>query len=219
MSNDDRATKSAPVLDPVDRSSESIFGVLMALTFTGTVSVATAGRQEVHTMLLAALGSNLAWGLTDAVMYLVDTATQRSRVVSLVKRVRTSRDPAEADALIADEIPDRLATMVGPNVIEAVRGHILKLPELHAGLGRDDYAGAGAVALLVVAATLPVVIPFMLIDDVMVALRVSNGLALASLFVSGWILGRYAYGNPWRAGLTMAAIGAALVCAIVALGG
>lgn len=39
------------VLDPVDRSSEVLFGVIMALTFTTTFEVATAGHADVRTML------------------------------------------------------------------------------------------------------------------------------------------------------------------------
>ena len=65
------------VLGPVDRASEMLFGLLMALTFVGAVSVATAGRAEIHTMLAAALGCNLAWGLVDGIMYLVGTVTDR----------------------------------------------------------------------------------------------------------------------------------------------
>ena len=57
-----------PLLHPVDRVSELIFGLFMALTFVGVVSMATAGREEIHTMLVAALGCNVAWGLVDAVM-------------------------------------------------------------------------------------------------------------------------------------------------------
>jgi hypothetical protein len=52
-----------PLLNPVDRVSEMIFGLFMALTFVGVVSMATAGREQVRTMLAAALGCNLAWGI------------------------------------------------------------------------------------------------------------------------------------------------------------
>ena len=67
------------VLDPVERVSEIIFGVLMAMTFIGALSVAESGRQDVRTAMIAALGCNLAWGLTDAVMYMVATLTERTR--------------------------------------------------------------------------------------------------------------------------------------------
>src|SRR5512147_1789849 len=78
----------ARVLDPVSRISEIIFGVLMALSFTGALNAATAGREEVRTMVLTALGCNLAWGLVDAVMYLVATMTGRARNATLRTRER-----------------------------------------------------------------------------------------------------------------------------------
>lgn len=54
--------KPARVLDPIERVSEVIFGLLMAMTFIGALSVATAGREEIRTMMITALGCNLAWG-------------------------------------------------------------------------------------------------------------------------------------------------------------
>jgi hypothetical protein len=43
------------VLDPIERASEAIFRVLMAVRIVGSLRVATAGRQEIRTMLLSAL--------------------------------------------------------------------------------------------------------------------------------------------------------------------
>src|SRR6478735_4437751 len=57
-----------PLLSPVDRVSEMLFGLFMALTFVGVVSVAQGGREQIHDMFVAALGCNLAWGLVDAIM-------------------------------------------------------------------------------------------------------------------------------------------------------
>ena len=52
---------SRRVLEPIDRVSEVLFGLIMVLTFTGSLSVAEAGRDDVRTMLIGALGCNLAW--------------------------------------------------------------------------------------------------------------------------------------------------------------
>ena len=41
----DDTSKKKRVLDPIDRTSEIIFGVLMATTFTGTLSVTSAGSK------------------------------------------------------------------------------------------------------------------------------------------------------------------------------
>ena len=43
------------VLDPLDRITGILFGLLMVLTFTGTLSVATGGHEEVRSVLVAAM--------------------------------------------------------------------------------------------------------------------------------------------------------------------
>jgi hypothetical protein len=40
-----------------------LFGLVMVLSFTGSLSVAEAGREDIRSMLVAALGCNLAWGV------------------------------------------------------------------------------------------------------------------------------------------------------------
>ena len=88
----------APVLDPVERITEVIFGLLMAMTFTGTISVATADQAAERTMMLAALGCNLAWGLADAVMYLLRALVERTRRIKLYLALRNGADAAAAVA-------------------------------------------------------------------------------------------------------------------------
>ena len=67
MSNES-IRSSKHVLEPIDRISEVLFGLIMVLTFTGSLSVAEADRGEVRTMLIGALGCNIAWGIIDAVL-------------------------------------------------------------------------------------------------------------------------------------------------------
>ena len=217
MSN---AEKPAAVLDPIERVSEMIFGLLMALTFTGSLSVATAGREDVRTMMIAALGCNLAWGLADAVMYLVRTVTERTRKRTLLAQLHAA-DAAAGQRLVADALPPRLAATAGPEVLEGMRRGLTELPSSPAGslLGVRDFKGAVGVFLLVVVATFPVVIPFFVFQQTAIALRVSNALSLVMLFAAGWALARYAGGSPWRGGAAMAVTGAALIGAIIALGG
>ena len=83
----------------IERASEAIFGVLMAVSITGSLSVATAGRQEIRTMLMTAIGCNLAWGLTDAVMLLIGAASEKRRRVDLLERLRETNDRKVAHRL------------------------------------------------------------------------------------------------------------------------
>jgi VIT1/CCC1 family predicted Fe2+/Mn2+ transporter len=192
----------------------------MALTFTGSISVAMAGREEVRTMMLEALGCNLAWGLTDAVMYLVGIVTERSRAATLLARLHATTDAADAHRLVADALPERLGAAAGSDLLETIRRRLLAVDApAPRPLGREDFLGALGVFLMVVLATFPVVIPFAVFDTTAFALRVSNAVALVTLFTAGWTLGRYAGARPWLGGLLMAALGTALVGVIVALGG
>jgi VIT1/CCC1 family predicted Fe2+/Mn2+ transporter len=212
--------RRARVLDPVDRASEVVFGLLMALSFTGTLSVATAGQEEVRTMMAAALGCNLACGLADAVMYLVGIATERSRAAALLAQLRATTDATVAHALLVDALPRRIGQVAGPEVLEGLRGRLLAAdPSAERLLERRDYLGALGVFFTVVLATFPVVIPFAVLDSTPLAMRVSNFIALVTLFASGWALGRYAGGRGWVGGVVMAALGVVLVAAIIALGG
>jgi hypothetical protein len=65
------------VLEPVERLSEVVFGRIMVLTFAGSLSLAAAGHAAVRTMLIDALGCNLAWGIIDAIMYLMSRLSER----------------------------------------------------------------------------------------------------------------------------------------------
>src|SRR5436190_16603324 len=179
----EKATR-ASVLSPVDRVSEMLFGLFMALTFVGAVSVAEGGREQIHDMFVAALGCNLAWGLVDAIMYLVRTVTDRGRLLMLVHSVRAAPDSATGHRLLERLLSRAAASLVSPTEIEAIRGRIIALHSLPARptLGSEDLVAALAIFVIVIAATFPVVLPFALILDVGTAKTVSRAIALAMLF-------------------------------------
>ena len=211
----------APVLSPVDRVSEMLFGLFMALTFVGAVSVADQGDAQIRAMFIAALGCNLAWGLVDAVMYLVRTVTDRGRLLTLIRSVRDAPDSEAGRKLIEGSLSQVMAGLLSSAEIEAVRVRIVALSSLppRPKLKLDDLVAALAIFLIVVASTFPVVLPFMLFDDVGTAKNASRVVALAMLFVGGLALGKYAGYGSWKVGLLMAGLGTALVVAINALGG
>ena len=208
------------LLDPVDRISEIIFGLIMAVTIVGSLSVASAGREDVRTVLFAALGCNLAWGLVDAVMYLVQTLTERTRNLALARRL-IGLAPDAARRAIAEDLPPHVAALAGPEELDGMHRRLndLSLPA-RPRLGRDDYVAAIGIFLLVVIATFPVVVPFMVITDVVLAMNLSRVMTLVMLFLAGLMLGRHAgHARPIRTGLAMAVLGAVLIGAVKALGG
>ena len=211
--------RPAVVLDPVERSSEVVFCVLMAMSITGTLSVATAGRHEVISMTMGAVGCNIAWGLVDAVMYLVRTITNRRRQVRAWHHIRNEEDAQTARQFIQDELPELLEHHASPQVLDALRTSMGRSPLPPVHLLKRDISGAWSVFILVVASTFPVVLPFLFVKDPQLAMRLSNALAVMTLFVAGCALGRFASGHPWRYGAGMSFLGVLLVAVIIALGG
>ncbi len=209
------------VLDPVERVFEILFALIMVLGFTGSLSVAESGRDDIRTMLIGALGCNLAWGIIDAVMYLMGCIAEKARSRLIFHAVRSTTDPALSRQLITDALPPVIGSLLRPEEIETVNQRLRAMPEPphHAGLSKDDWLGGLAVFLLVFLSTFPVVIPFMVMTSVAPALLVSNAIAITMLFFTGVAYGRYAGWRPFGVGLLMVAIGAALAALTRVLGG
>jgi hypothetical protein len=218
---DDPARPTLRVLDTMERVSEVLFGLIMVLTATGALSAVTADRAGVRTLVIGALGCNLAWGIIDAGMYLMACLQERGRGILAVRAARAESDPAAARRIIADALPPPVGSALSDEHLEALRRRLEALPEPPQGprLTGRDWLGALGVCLLVFVSTLPVVFPFMFIADPRLALRVSNAVAIAMLFGCGFAFGRCAGLRPWLTGLAMVAVGAALAGVAIALGG
>ncbi len=78
-------------------------------------------------------------------------------------------------------------------------------------LSRDDLLAAFIVFLLVSATSLPAVIPFIMIGSADLALRASNFLLIALLFLTGCAWARFSDAKPLNAGITMTCLGLVLV--------
>ena len=212
---------SKRVLEPIERISEVLFGLIMVLTFTCSFSVAEAGRAEVRTMLLGALGCNLAWGVIDAIMYLMGCLAEQARSLARLRAVRNAATPEKAQRLIADALPGPVASVLGAPELEAIRRQLQQLPapSSHPRLTRRDWIGAAFVFVLVVLSTFPVTLPFLFMHNVMRAQRLSNAIAIVSLFLTGYAFGRCTGYHPRGMGLVMVVVGGVMVGLTIMLGG
>ena len=213
--------KSRRILEPIDRLSEILFGLIMVLTFTGSLSVAEAGREDVRAMLVGALGCNIAWGIIDGILYLMARLGELGAGLSTFKAIRATTDPAAARLLIAEALPPVVAGVMRPEELGQLHQRLRQLPEPppQRGLQREDWLGALGVFLLVFLSTFPVVVPFILMSEAGPALRVSNAIAIALLFLTGYIFGKLTGRRPVWLGCGMVLLGVVLVGITIALGG
>ena len=209
------------VLDPMERISETLFGLIMALTFICSLGVATGENINIQTMLIGALGCNLAWGIVDGGLYLLGRINDRGNKLLTLQAVRRAPDAETARRVIADALPPELAAFLPAEQLESMRQRLQQLPEPSHGprLTKRDWTGALGLCLLSFLSTFPVVIPFLLLSDARLALRVSYAVAIVMLFCCGYAFGYRSGLRPWAAGLSMVAFGGALVGLTIALGG
>jgi hypothetical protein len=214
----------ARYLDPASRLGEILFGLIMVLTVTLTAGLTVSeGRAGIRQLLFAAIGCNFAWGIIDAVMYIMNCVTVRSGKMRLIEAVQSAPDPNAALVVIQDEIEPELQELLSPEDAEALSRSVLK----HIGqaqvvkktLTKEDFYGAVACFWLVFVSCLPAAIPFFIFSQPRFALRVSNFLLIALLFFAGQKWAQYAGANRLVAGSAMVAIGLVLVGTAILLGG
>src|SRR5215471_14854104 len=138
------ARRSAPhVLEPSERISEVLFGLIMVITFTGSLSIAEAGRDDVRAMIIGALGCNLAWGVIDGVFYLLASLAERGHRVMTINAVHDAPTPEHARQVIVDALSPLMASVLEPADLELIHQRMLKLPRTEfARLTRQDAVGA-----------------------------------------------------------------------------
>jgi hypothetical protein len=209
------------LLDPIDRASEILFGLFMVLTFTGTLSVATAGGEDVKLMLIAAIGCNTAWGFVDGVMFVLRNLVVRARDATFATAIRGAHRNEDAHHLIASQIGP-MAAGLDAAALERVRRWIVDQPAPVAGravLTAHDLRSAVGVFLLVFASTFPVVLPFLFIADLRTAMRLSAAIAIVMMFLCGYRWGHYGGLSPWRSGIALVLLGVIVEAVVIALGG
>jgi len=209
------------VLDPVERLSEILVGLITTLSISGTMSVVAEGTQDVRTMLLSILGCNIAGGIIDATIYLLGLIADRGREHEVRELVRNTRDPEVARAALDEELPPDVADDLRPKDIVAIQDRLVKIPEAaeRSVMQWDDFWGAVGVFLIVVLSCVPLIIPFFFMADPLSALRMSNAVAILMLFFVGYYFARYAGYARIKAGFIMVVLGAAMVGTTIALGG
>lgn len=205
---------------------EILFGLIMTLTFTlgAGLILEEEGRAGARELLIATAGCNLAWGIIDGVFYVFAQLFDRGRLRRLAIDVRASTADADARGLVGEELDPLLARVteepfrVGlyDSIVKRIRADAVPAP---VRVRRDDLLGGLVSGWLVFACSFPAALPFLFIDEPRPALRVSNAVLLALLFIVGHRAARHTMARPWLTGLVFVLAGLVLVVAAIALGG
>jgi hypothetical protein len=204
---------------------EILFGLIMTLTFTlaAGIVIEEEGRAGAREMLIGILGCNLAWGIIDGVLYVLGQVFDRGRVRRIGFHLRQATSDDDARRMVEDELDATLLPMTDESVrgslYDSIVERVRRSPPAPNPVRREDLMGGLAAGWLVFACSLPAVLPFLLIPDPRLALRISNVILLALLFYVGYRWARYTLAKPWLSGLVFLLIGTLLVAIAIPLGG
>jgi len=212
-------------LDPGDALGELMFGIIMTLTFTvGARILLVEGEFDRAELVIGVIGCNIAWGIIDGVLFVLGSLFFRSRRARFYQTLRTTTDDAKALAAVAEHFG------LEDEPIEVPAEERAKLYQVILALGRraapapihvtrNDLTAALLIFALVSLTAIPCVIPFLMIEDENLALRVSNAVQVVLLFIGGYRWGLYTHVSPWKVGLTIAILGIGMCLPAVFLGG
>lgn len=210
-------------LDPSSRIAELLFGLIMTLTFTlGAGLVIEEGPDATKELLIGVIGCNIAWGLIDGILYIMGNMYARGAPFRAIQLFR-KKGREVAGAALDESVDQNYGGALSDTTKKALRDEILDqlatLEPAPVRVARDDLMGALACFLLVAATAVPAVLPFLLINDMMLALRVSNFILIGLLYGIGYQWASFINANRQRVGLSMALGGLVIVQLTIFLGG
>jgi hypothetical protein len=209
---------------PTYALQELIYGLVMALGTISTVSIGIGLDPSSRDILVvAAVGVNVTWGLADMIMYMVTKNFDRLRHQRMAEVIRADDDGEYPLEAVEDDLSETIVATLDP--ADQQRIYLDVMDSASRAVGRPLRFSAGhfygglTCLLLTVLAAVPMVVPLLLIDPLSFGLRVASTMAIALLFLTGYLWAPYAGLRRWRAGLAMMAVGAVITLATLVLGG
>jgi len=210
-------------LTPSERLSEALYSLILVLTVISAIEITIARDQQTSsTILFVALGASVAWGMVDAVVYVLTGLHKRNHHVRVVSRIK-KRPKADAIRQIDDELEDSLIGVLDKEerdrIAEQVFATMHDATPLRQGVTKDDVLGGIASFLISFIIVLPPLMPFILNLPLDYAIRLSNVIAVAMLFIVGYVSGGLGGMNRIRWALTITVLGVIIVLVTILLGG
>jgi VIT1/CCC1 family predicted Fe2+/Mn2+ transporter len=220
------------LIDPIDRLSETVFSILILLTFTlafriirlSEDTMQASSTENANELLIGALGAIFAWGVIDGVMYALISLFERGEKHRLLKNIQSAETEEEAVEVVADE----LGYILEPITAESVRTRLYQSILFHlkdskprpVGFTRDDFSGLLGHVIVAMIAVLPSLAPLVLLrSNFDLAIRLSNIVSVLVLFVVGFQWGKYTGASPWKTGLLLMTVAVLMVLIAIPLGG
>jgi hypothetical protein len=218
----DLRSLALPHLSSSDRLGEMLCGLVAVLTFTLLAGPQVdEGRKGVLQLLAGTAGCCGTWGLIDGVLYVMEGVAERARRGRIARAVREA-DEAEATRLVRDEIEVFLAQLGVPDhdgeIVRYLRARVGTSAIPGPRVLRDDWLGGIAIFCTQMFCCLPAIVPFLVLDDPDLALRLSNVVLVLMLCGVGFQWAAEVGARRTVAALASGLVGLVVVAISIALG-
>jgi hypothetical protein len=205
-------------------SSEPMFGVIMVVCFTSLLrAYPQVADQILGTILLSALMCCIAWGLVDGIFYAWEAHYELDKKKKIQALASSSEGAGQARDLVEDNLGDTLVDLLDDKEKEQIYQIVhAKVPGIELGkVSLKDDAMTILIAFgLVVGSSIIVMIPFLVVNDVMTALKISNLTGIILLFFMGfWREEEPAVSKKLITGGVTALVALIITLVTIALGG
>jgi VIT1/CCC1 family predicted Fe2+/Mn2+ transporter len=198
-----------------DRLAEAFYGIFMVTVIVGSINaVSPLSPNARDIMLFLALGVNIVWGIIDGVTYVFAKLADRAEQDRLVNSLRASEKNRSAREAVRDSLEGTIAESLSRADQEKIVDMLYTTPpEVRQKyvLSNEDIETAFSIFLIDFLAIFPVVIPFIIIQDIHTALFTSYSIATVSFFVIGYVWAKRLNRNGLIAGLSLASIGVLVI--------
>jgi len=209
-------------LDHASRLGEILFGLIMALGIIGAVRLGMDDLSN-RSMFIAILGCNLAWAVVDGVMFVLVSLFDKGRRHRIAREIQGTPSDEKALEMIQRELGRDLDALASPEALKQFYGEVLRrirtAGPLKVSLTKEEILGGVASMVVILLATAPILIPYLVVPKPLLAVRLSELIAVGLLFLLGTWWGRTVGAQPLKVGFFLTLIGGILVGVTILLGG
>lgn len=205
-------------LSEADVQVEMLCGVIMVLVLIGYLkwSLGQDDFEFKKLMILVPLGCNAAWGIIDGIMYVLVNLRERGNKSKLLSLIKSAKDQTEALALVRKEFGFAFFDLLNQDTQKNIYEEILKgatnativTPK---GISKNDLRLILKTFLIVFSSGVPIVIPFIFLNDVWLAIRISHVIGLVMLFCIGYWWAKFASRHRIRSAIGVTILGVVIV--------
>lgn len=207
--------------DIISRDLEIIFGTILVLTFTTTVSITHDDNLEIKHLLWAAIACNFAWSTIDGATSIISGIFDRTKKLKVIKSVRNAQNNEEAVSILLENFQVLALADIRHDQLVNLYEKLKSLPPPPDRVPKlwRDFKGGIIIFCMGFSATFPITIPFLLMKDPLTAKYVSDGIGISILFLCGYSIGKKIGIAPLRSGFIMLLVGITFFLLTLGMGG